>query len=286
MALKAKKLEPVTKRLKLFMFGSAGVGKSTAAIGFPNSYVIDGEHGLDHYTEALEKAGSVVLQTTNADDVVEEVRALGTDKHSYRTLVIDPMTTIETDLIERAEKEFGPGDMRIWGKRDRTMRRLINLAVNLDMNVIVTAHGKIEYGEKMAKLGTTYDGWKRLIYIFDLALELEKRGSKRVAIVRKTRLAGFPDGDSFEFSYAEIARRYGAEVVEREAVPVAAAKPERVATLRTLIDVVKLDEGTVDGWLKKNNVDALDDMPESAVEKCIAHIQSKIEKAAGKETAS
>ena len=44
-ALRAKKPEAVTKRLKLFMFGPAGVGKTTAAIQFPNSYIIDCEKG-------------------------------------------------------------------------------------------------------------------------------------------------------------------------------------------------------------------------------------------------
>src|SRR4051812_49021638 len=49
MALRARKPEAVTKRLKLFMFGPAGVGKTTAAIQFPNSYVIDCEKGVENY---------------------------------------------------------------------------------------------------------------------------------------------------------------------------------------------------------------------------------------------
>lgn len=282
MALRAKKHEPIVKRLKLFMFGSPGVGKTTAAITFPQSYVIDGERGCDHYARQLAASESELLQTTNADELTEEVRALATEKHRFRTLVIDPITPIETDLIERAEKEFGAGDMRIWGKRDRTLRRLTNLIMNLDMNIVLTAHGKIEYGEKMVKLGTTFDGWKRLPYIFDLALELEKRGkgpgARRVAIVRKTRLEGFPDGDEFDFSYDEIARRYGAEIIGREAVPVAVATAEQTATLKSLIETVRLDEGQVEGWLKKNGVDALEYMPAAATEKCIAFIRSKISK--------
>lgn len=285
--LRAKKLEPVTKRLKMLLFGPAGVGKSTAAASFPHSYVIDGEHGLDHYSGLLAKSHSVVLQTTNAEEVIEEVRQLGVEKHQYRTLVIDPLTTIETDLVERAEKEFGAGDMRVWGKRDRVMRRLLNLMTNLDMNVVVVAHGKVEYGDAMKKLGTTYDGWKRLIYVFDLALELEKRGARRVAIVRKTRLEGFPDGETFDFSYDEIARRYGTDTVEREAVPVPAASPERVAKLKALVQLLNLDADTVGAWLKKANVDSLDDMPAEAVEKCIAFVDNKIAAAAaGKEGAA
>lgn len=285
MSLRAKKLEPQTKRLKLLLFGGAGVGKSTAAASFPNSYIIDGEHGLDHYSALLAESHSVVLQTTNSDEVIDEVRALGTEKHEYRTLVIDPLTTIETDLIERCEKEFGAGDMRIWGKRDRTLRRLTNLTFNLDMNLVVTMHGKIEYGDQMKKLGTTYDGWKRLIYAVDLAIELERRGTRRVGIVRKTRLAAFPDGDVFDFSYAEIAKRYGEETMSRAAVPVAAAPAERVAKLKALVELLRLDADTVGAWLKKANVDGLDDMPAEAVEKCIEFVEKKIAAAAaGKES--
>jgi len=43
--LRARKPEAVVKRLKMFMFGPAGVGKTTAAIQFPNSYIIDAERG-------------------------------------------------------------------------------------------------------------------------------------------------------------------------------------------------------------------------------------------------
>jgi len=286
MALRAKKHEPVTKRLKLFLFGGPGAGKTTAAISFPRSYVIDGERGCDHYAKQLEASGSVLLQTTDPDDVVTEVRSLATEKHEYRTLVVDPITPMETTLIERGEKEFGAGDMRIWGKRDRTLRRLTNLIMGLDMNVILTAHGKVDYGEKMVKLGTTFDGWKRLPYIFDLALELEKRGKRRVAIVRKTRLEGFGDGEEFDFSYEEVAKRYGQEVVSREAVPVAAATAEQTATLKGLIDTVKLEEGTVDKWLSKAGVEAIEDLPAEIAAKCIDHIRKKISNGAEKGAAA
>ena len=51
--LRARKPEAVTKRLKLFMFGPAGVGKTTAAIQFPNSYIIDCERGAENYDKLI-----------------------------------------------------------------------------------------------------------------------------------------------------------------------------------------------------------------------------------------
>src|SRR5215216_283410 len=88
--LRARKPDAVTKRLKLFMFGPAGVGKTTAAIQFPNSYVIDCERGTENYDKLITDSGSAVFQTTDIQEVIAEVKSLLTEKHNYRTLVIDP----------------------------------------------------------------------------------------------------------------------------------------------------------------------------------------------------
>ena len=57
MTLRGKKPESVEKRLKLLMYGTAGVGKTTAAISFPAPYLIDTERGAenDQYIEILDK---------------------------------------------------------------------------------------------------------------------------------------------------------------------------------------------------------------------------------------
>lgn len=292
MALRAKNPEAMQKRLKMFMFGGPGVGKTTAAITFPKSYVIDCERGCDHYKSKLEASGSVIFQTNDVDEVIEEVRSLKREAHEYRTVVIDPITTLEADLIEKAEKEFGVGDQRIWGYRDKKLRRLYNLLMGLDMNAIVTAHSKAEYAggdgkERFVKIGTTHDGWRRLPYAFDLSLELEKRGkSKRVGIVRKTRIDGFPDSEEFDFSYEEVARRYGPDVIGRAAVPVAVASAEQTATLKGLIANVKLEDGIVEKWLTKAGVEALEDLSAEVTEKCIAYIRNKISNGAEKGAAA
>ena len=278
MALRAKKPETVEKRLKMFLFGSYKVGKTTAALHFPSAYIIDGEKGTvhDQYGKLMEKNGSVVMHTADVDEVIEEVRTLGIEKHSYRTIVIDPITTIESDLIEKAEKEFGAGDMRIWGKRDRQLKRLVNLLNRLDMNVIVTAHGKIDYGQNMARLGTTYDGWKRWPYVFDLIVELERRGTERVAIVRGTRIETFADGEVFPWSYPEFQRRY--PIIDKDPIPVVLATADQVAELRRLIEIVRLPEGTTEKWLVAAGVDCFEDMDGDKIAKCIASVNAKLPK--------
>ena len=274
--LRARKPEAVTKRLKLFMFGPAGVGKTTAAIQFPNSYIIDAERGTENYDKLITASGSSVFQTTDVNEVVQEVKALLTEKHDFRTLVIDPITPIFNDLLEKCETQVGSDFGRHYGAANKTMKRLANLIMNLDMNVIVTAHAKAEYGENLRKLGYTFDGWKQLDYWFDLVVELGKKGKKRMARVAKTRIETFPDEDVFEWSYDAIKKRYDASILEREAQQVALASPEQVKELKELLHVVRLPEGLVDKWFSKARVDTWEDMPADTIVKCIEYVKNRL----------
>jgi len=65
------------------MFGPAGVGKTTAAIQFPNSYIIDCERGTENYDKLITSSGSAVFQTTDIHDVIAEVKSLLTEKHDF-----------------------------------------------------------------------------------------------------------------------------------------------------------------------------------------------------------
>src|SRR5437763_6969486 len=182
--LRAKKPQAVNKRLKLFMFGPAGEGKTTAAIQFPNSYIIDGERGTENYDKLITESGSVVYQTTDINEVVQEVKSLLTAKHDFRTLVIDPITPVYNDLLDKCEVQVGADFGRHYGAANKTMKRLANLIMNLDMNVVITAHAKKEYQNGanggLAVAGQTFDGWKQLDYWFDLVVELSRaRQEKR-----------------------------------------------------------------------------------------------------------
>jgi len=276
MALRARKPEAVTKRLKLFMFGPAGVGKTTAAIQFPNSYIIDCERGSENYDKLITESGSAVFQTTDIQEVIAEVKSLLTERHDYRTLVIDPITTIYNDLLDKCETQVGSDFGRHYGAANKTMKRLANLIMSLDMNVVVTAHAKPEYGQNLAKIGYTFDGWKQLDYWFDLVVELGKRGKKRFAKVVKTRLDSFPDEDVFEWNYDAIKRRYDVNVLEKEASQVRLASPEQVKEIKDLLGIVRLPEGTVDKWFAKAGVDLWEDMPAEVVQKCIEYVKGRL----------
>jgi hypothetical protein len=287
MALRGKKPVAQSKRLKLFVFGPAGVGKTTAAIQFPKPYVIDGERGTDHYGKTIEQSGGAVFQTTDMDEVVAEVRSLLTEAHDYRTLVIDPITPLYNDLLEKAEAKVGSDFGRHYGVANQKMKRLANLILALDMNVIVSAHAKTEYGDNLKVLGQTFDGWRQLDYWFDLVIQLGRsnqfdgkqtkvKSQQRFARVEKSRIEQFPDLDVFPWSYQEFAKRFGGDAMERPAAAIQLATPQQVNAIRELLAVVKLDDGQVDKWFKKANVDAWDDMPSDAIAKCIEYVRARL----------
>jgi hypothetical protein len=280
MALRARKPEAVTKRLKLFMFGPAGVGKTTAAIQFPNSYIIDCEKGAENYDKLVTASGSVVFQTNDINELIQEVKALLTEKHEYRTLVIDPITTVYNDLLEKSELKVGTDFGRHYGEANKMMKRLANLIMALDMNVVITAHAKTEYGQNFSKLGYTFDGWRQLDYWFDLVIELTKKGKKRFARVVKTRLEQFPDEDAFEWSYEGIKKRYDVSILEREAAAVSLAAPEQIREIKDLLAIVRLPEGTTEKWFAKAGVDVWEDMPADVLQKCIEYVKNRLPSAA------
>ena len=274
--LRARKPEAQSKRLKLFMYGPAGVGKTTAAIQFPNSYVIDGERGAENYDKLITESGSAVFQTNDINEVIAEAKSLLTVKHDYRTLVIDPITTIYNDLLEKSELKVGSDFGRHYGAANKEMKRLANLILALDMNVVVTAHAKKEYGDNLKVLGQTFDGWRQLDYWFDLVIELGKRGKKRMAKVVKTRVDSFPDEDVFEWSYDAIKARYDQSMLEKESQVIALASPEQVGEIKALLSVVRLPEGTTDKWFAKAGVDAWEDMPADTLQKCIEFVKNRL----------
>lgn len=278
MALRGTKPEKVEKRLKALFYGDAGAGKTTACISFPKVYLIDTEKGSvnDQYVDTINLNGGAVFQTTDFDELVQEIKALLTEKHDYKTVVIDPLTTLYNDLLDKTEKAVGNEFGRHYALSNKKMKQLLNLLVRLPMNVILTCHSKNEYGQNLAVLGKTYDGYKKLDFLFDLVFEVQKRGKERIGVVKKSRVSSFPDGETFPFSYEEIAKRYGKNILEQDAIPEKIATTEQVAELIRIIKLLTIPAATIDKWLEKANSMSFEEMPEDVILKIIAHYNEKI----------
>jgi len=275
--LRGVKPTTIEKRLKALFYGAAGAGKTTAAISFPKPYLIDTEKGSvnNQYVNLIQKNGGVVFQTSDFDELIIELKSLLSEKHEYKTLIIDPLTILYNDLLDKAALKYGTDFGRHYGEANKQMKHLLNLLLRLDMNVIITSHAKNEYGPNLSVLGQTFDCYKKLDYLFDLVFEVQKRGNERVGVIKKSRIETFPDTETFPFSYDEIANRYGREILEKEAVAEKLASAQQVQHLCNLCDLYKEPDEEIQKWLTKAKAASFSEMSEDIIKKLIAHMENK-----------
>ena len=278
MALRGKQPQITERRLKMFIYGGAGIGKTTMAINFPAPYLIDCEKGSleKQYVDTINAKGGAVFHTLNFNDVITEVKALLSERHEYKTLIIDPVTLIYNELVDQFAISVGTDFGRNVAEANRHFKRLLALILRLDMSVILIAHSKNEYGTGMAVIGQTFDTFKKIDYLFDLVIEAKKVGKKRFGIVKKTRLESFVDGEEFDFNYEVVANKYGRDIIEKDAVPEVFATTEQVEKLKHLIEVLKVPEEAIAKWLKAADADELEDMAQDKIQKCIESLNKKV----------
>lgn len=286
MPLRAKKPEAIEKRLKALFYGPPGVGKTTAAIQFPRPYLIDTERGAENpqYVKMLSDSGGAYMFTTSPDELIQEVTALLSEKHDFLTLIIDPLTIIYNNLLDTAAAAVGTDFGKHKGPANMVIKRMLNLLLRLDMNVIITSHAKPKWErakdakgkDTVVDVGSTFDCYDKLDYLFDLVFEVQKRGENRVAVVRKSRVESFTEGTAIPFSYPEIAKLYGKGIIERQAAPQALATAVQISELKRLVDLLKVPVETTNKWLEKAQAETWSEMPADAMAKCITHLNSQI----------
>lgn len=218
------------KRLKIFLYGPYGTKKTRTALSFPVPAVIDTEGSSEIYSDEFTFD---VLPTSDPDSILNAVNWLLTNKHKYRTLVIDPIT-IWYDALQKkwhdifmaklkSSKGFKgefyqlqPGDWRFI-KADTKL--LFRKLLMLDMNIVITAREKALYSDNefMKKIGQTFDGEKNMAYEFDTVLRLYTEGNKFMACAEKDRNNKFKTDVPFELSYEAIENAFGKELLNREA---------------------------------------------------------------------
>ena len=265
----------IGKRLKILLFGDAGVGKTTSAIQLPNSYIVDCEKGTVAYYKEIADKNSVVFYSNDPIAIEAEIDKLLTEKHQFTTLVIDPITTIYAQIqthwdhrfqIAKGNKENDLEDygMRFWTKVKKDHKRIREKLLTLDMNIIVTCHQKDQYGKNQQIIGVTADTEKSDRFIYDYVFRLIKRGKKYIALTEKQRVPigkqGFPN--EFEWNYNNLIKFYGKEEIIRlvdntskesvdKKVDNIPSKPAENQELNDKIELLKVK-------LKENNINAKD----------------------------
>lgn len=287
------------RKPKILIFGPSGVGKTWFSLDFPDVYYIDSEGGATQpeYVAKLRDVGGMYLGPAEGaasfDTVLDQVRALAAGGHDRKTLVIDSITKLFANEIAReAERLNDAGKRNEFGADKRPavgyMRSLVSWLVRLDMNVILVAGEVSEWGTDSqgarGEIGKTFDCWPRLEYELDLALQIVRTGNTRTARVRKSRIAAFPQAGMFPFAYHEFAGRYGEATIQSDVTPVDLATDEQVAEVRRLLEIVKIDEKTVEKWLSSADAAAWEEMPGVRIAGAIDYLRKQVASAAGTET--
>lgn len=274
---------------KILVFGKPGVGKTWASLEFPKVYYIDTEGGADlaHYTQRLEQSGGVYLGVDQGSldfsEVMNQIKALATEQHEYKTLVIDSISKLfNVAISNEAERLAESGKKNEFGADKKPavsmIRQMVAWLTRLDMNVILIAHEKPLWGMvngERQEIGVTFDCWDKLEYELHLCLNIIKLGDKRMARVRKTRLTGFPDATTFDWAYPAFAERYGKDVMEKAPVAIKLASPEQLTEVQRLLGIVKLSESTKDKWIEENK-ESLHEVEAEKIDSIITYLKERL----------
>ena len=257
MPLKAKK--PMTtepRKAKIVIFGKAGIGKTWLSLDFPKCYYIDPEGGasLAHYQQKLLDSGGAYLSVEDgANDpltVIGQLKALATEKHDFQTVAIGSITKLYQTIIAQETERLGVKDVFGASKKPAIafMRQLVQWIQKIDMNVVLEAHEIAEWavvGKERQEIGQVPDCWDKLLYELDLSLQI-KKAPHRLCVIKKSRLVGFPENETFPCNYHNFAERYGKDFLEKEKIPIELISAEQLAELQHLLGVIVLSEKEID----------------------------------------
>jgi len=273
-----------TRRAKLLLYGGPGVGKTTLALKFPKPVYSDPEKGAIHddYLDLLKASGGAYTHQGDLDGLIDLVRRLLPGGHEFLTLVIDTLTPLwvkecdaAADHLKSKTNPMGTAHGANVGLARRKLRRLFDLLMQLDMNVVVILQAKDKWVGQQVD-GITFDGDSKLVYWFDLVLRAEmSKAGQRMAYVEKSRIRTFPQHTSVPFDMTDFAKRCGGlNILAAPVKPVALAETQEVDRLLTLLTSVPMKPGqtperVLETWLGAARVSSVYDLPRDKVAKCI-----------------
>jgi hypothetical protein len=147
--------KPADRPVLVTILGDAGLGKTSLAATFPNPIFIRAEDGLQAIP--LETRPDAFPELTSADDLWSQFKALISEEHEYKTVVIDSVTALERMFIDhivdndpkkpksinQALGGYGNGTLAVGALHGR-VRKACGILNKKGMNVVFIAHADTE----------------------------------------------------------------------------------------------------------------------------------------------
>lgn len=300
----AKKAKAPKKahRIKLLLYATSGWGKTTGmAQVFQDAspVLLDLEGGAEPYTEWMESIGVAVWPALTLEDFHDKLKWLLSEKHSYHTVIVDPITKLyefgqekwaevfRRQALRRGDNEKAETEswgLDFWGKVKSEQKRLLNLLFRLEMNVVATSHAKPQYDKTSGSLevkGETFDAMRGIDYMFDIIL----RGARddhdhRFCKVEKERVP--PGKNIFKeglFPWEiEEARQWLSPIVstQEDAHPTAFATKEEIDELERLIDVLNVEAEVIAKWKQKAKAAEFSEFTAEQIHGCLDLLNSRL----------
>ena len=299
-------------RPNILIFGASGTGKTRTWLDLvrltgARAMCMDTHHGTDAWgANAAYHKGWDVVHSSSPDELEEQIDHYLAVPSGYTMFVVDDISVAYTELQDRADDELRPLRQRkdsnvgrfgsvmdpgSWSQVKRMAHVSLNKLTHLDMARVVVARSKPHYtassaGGKLAleRKGMTWSGDKDMEYSFDLVIQLEKYGDRRVAVIEKAR--GMPDMPSTieDFTAEKLLAHLpcGARGFTDPATPAPVVDADQATELRALFARAAMEPGRQARALAHYGATSFEDVPlknlgalTAALAKVIADTESK-----------
>lgn len=175
------------QKIKAFVYGFSGAGKTSLAKTLPKCLVISAESGLlsiansgiDYIDISQNDSGDLIPKEKRIDRLVDVYRWLLTDDaKKYDWIMLDSLSEIGQCLVDRLRKEFPDkkDTLAMWGEYANKMRDLVKSFRDLpNHNVVIVSLAvveKDENGKRFAAVDLQGSISQKIAGYFDLFLYL------------------------------------------------------------------------------------------------------------------
>jgi phage nucleotide-binding protein len=158
------KPEVVSTKLKVLIYASPGVGKTTFAASAPSPLLIDVERGA----RTLVGRNVDVLEYVSIEQVEATIKYLKDGNNAfdkYETIVFDSLSEMQRRLLDQQLGKLGAeaktpiykADWQTYGENTQRLRSLMSSFRDIDKNLIVTAQMKEEKDDSTGIMVTRPD---------------------------------------------------------------------------------------------------------------------------------